>query len=64
MQYFSYLRRDPDESGYNFWVNVLKSKPSRDPEAARAMVCAFLNSAEYQGRFGMLITHSSNECAN
>jgi len=64
MQYFSYLRRDPDESGYNFWVNVLKSKPTRDPEAARAMVCAFLNSAEYQGRFGMLITHSSNECAN
>ena len=64
MQYFSYLRRDPDETGYNFWVNVLKSKPTRDPEAARAMVCAFLNSAEYQGRFGMLVTHSSNECAN
>jgi hypothetical protein len=64
MQYFSYLRRDPDEAGYNFWVNVLKSKPTRDPEAARAMVCAFLNSAEYQGRFGMLVTHSSNECAN
>jgi hypothetical protein len=64
MQYFSYLRRDPDETGYNFWVNVLKSKPTRDPEAARAMVCAFLNSAEYQGRFGILVTHSSNECSN
>jgi hypothetical protein len=64
MQYFSYLRRDPDESGYNFWVNVLKSKATRDPEAARAMVCAFLNSAEYQGRFGMLVTHSGNECGN
>ncbi len=64
MQYFSYLRRDPDESGFNFWVNVLKSKPARDPEAARSMVCAFLNSAEYQLRFGMLLTHSSNECGN
>jgi hypothetical protein len=64
MQYFSYLRRDPDESGYNFWLNVLKGKPTRDPEAARAMVCAFLNSAEYQWRFGMLVTHSGNECAN
>jgi hypothetical protein len=64
MQYFSYLRRDPDESGFNFWVNVLKSKPTRDSEAARSMVCAFLNSAEYQLRFGMLLTHSSNECGN
>ncbi len=61
-QYFTYLRRDPDESGYTFWVNVLKSKPLRDPDAARSMVCAFLNSAEYQGRFGMLTTHHSGEC--
>src|SRR6267142_379898 len=64
MQYFSYLRRDPDDTGYNLWVNVLKSKPTRDREAARSMVCAFLNSAEYQARFGMLATHSSNECGN
>jgi hypothetical protein len=64
MQYFSFLRRDPDDAGYNLWVNVLKSKPARDREAARSMVCTFLNSAEYQARFGMLATHSSNECGN
>jgi hypothetical protein len=64
VQYFSYLRRDPDESGFNFWVNVLKSKPLRDPNAARSMVCAFLTSTEYQNRFGMLTTHSSGECGN
>ena len=64
IQYFSYLRRDPDEVGFNFWVNVLKSKPLRDPEAARSMVCAFLTSSEYQNRFGMLTTHTNGECGN
>lgn len=64
VQYFSYLRRDPDESGFSFWVNTLKSKPLRDPNAARSMVCAFLSSTEYQNRFGMLTTHSSGECGN
>jgi hypothetical protein len=64
VQYFSYLRRDPDDSGLNFWVNVLKNKQLRDPDSARSMVCAFLTSAEYQNRFGMVATHSSNECGN
>jgi hypothetical protein len=61
-QYFTYLRRNPDEPGYNAWVNTLKSKPLRDPEAARSLVCNFLNSAEYQNRFGMLATHSNRQC--
>jgi hypothetical protein len=64
VQYFSYLRRDPDDNGFNFWVNVLKSKPLRDPDSARSMVCAFLTSTEYQNRFGMLTTHNSSECGN
>ena len=64
VQYFSYLRRDADESGFNFWVNTLKSKPLRDSGAARSMVCAFLSSTEYQNRFGMLTTSSGSECAN
>ena len=64
VQYFGYLRRDPDDSGFNFWVNVLKSKPLRDADSARSMVCAFLNSTEYQNRFGMLATHNSGECGN
>ena len=64
VQYFSYLRRDPDESGFNFWVNSLRSKPLRDSDAARSMVCAFLTSTEYQNRFGMVTTHNSGECGN
>src|SRR5262249_37604692 len=35
LQYFNYLRRDPDENGFDSWVSVLKGKPIRDPEAAR-----------------------------
>ena len=61
-QYFSYLRRNPDDAGYNAWVNTLKGKPLRDPEAARSLVCNFLNSAEYQNRFSMLATHNPREC--
>jgi len=61
-QYFTYLRRSPDDAGYNAWVNTLKSKPLRDPEAARSLVCNFLHSAEYQNRFGMVATHHSREC--
>ena len=61
-QYFSQLRRNPDEASYGAWVNTLKSKPLRDPEAARALVCNFLHSAEYQNRFGMVTTHYSREC--
>lgn len=61
-QYFGYLRRDPDEGGYGFWLNALKNKPPHDREAARSMVCAFVNSAEYQSRFGMTITHTDGEC--
>jgi hypothetical protein len=64
VQYFGYLRREPDDSGFNFWVNVLKTKPLRDPDSARSMVCAFLTSTEYQNRFGMLATHNSGECGN
>lgn len=61
-QYFNYLRRTPDEAGYAAWVNTLKSKPLRDADAARAMVCNFLSSAEYQNRFGMNPTHHPRDC--
>jgi len=62
VQYFTHLRRSPDEAAYNAWVNTLKSKPLRDVDAARSMVCTFINSAEYQNRFGMLVTHHNREC--
>jgi hypothetical protein len=58
-QYFGYLRREPDDSGYNFWLNVLNSQPSN----FRAMVCAFITSNEYQDRFGIAHTHSNAECS-
>lgn len=61
-QYFTYLRRNPDEAGFNAWVNTLKNKPLRDPDAARSMVCNFLNSAEYQNRFTMVPTHTNRDC--
>jgi hypothetical protein len=61
-QYFTYLRRNPDEAGLNAWVNTLKSKPLRDADAARSLVCNFLNSAEYQSRFTMNPTHTNREC--
>jgi len=62
MHYFSYLRRDPDKSGFDSWVNVLKAKPLRDPAAAKTLVCSFLNSSEYQSRFAMVATHHPTEC--
>jgi hypothetical protein len=61
-QYFSYLRRNPDEAAYNTWLNTLKNKPLRDPEAARSLVCNFVTSAEYQNRFGINATHTTREC--
>ncbi|HSD46835.1 MAG TPA: carboxypeptidase-like regulatory domain-containing protein, partial [Pyrinomonadaceae bacterium] len=60
--YFAYLRRDPDESGFATWMNFVKNKPLRDADAARSVTCGFLNSAEYQGRFGLLTTHEPREC--
>lgn len=62
MQYYGYLRRDPDERGFNFWLSVLQNKPANDSRAYRAMVCSFLSSAEYQSRFGMTLTHTNAEC--
>ena len=60
--YFAYFRRDPDENGFAVWLNAFKNKPLRDAETARSVTCGFLNSAEYQNRFGMLTTHDPREC--
>ena len=48
MQYFGYLRRDPDTIGYNNWVTTL----TNDPSNVRHMIFGFLFSTEYRGRFG------------
>jgi hypothetical protein len=53
MQYFGYLRRDPEQAGYDFWLNILNNK---EPNNYRGMVCAFITSTEYQSRFSPIIT--------
>ncbi|HEX8282903.1 MAG TPA: Calx-beta domain-containing protein [Pyrinomonadaceae bacterium] len=50
MEYFGYLRRDPDEDGYNFWLSKLNEAGGDYVRAE--MVKAFINSAEYRQRFG------------
>ena len=56
MQYFGYLRRNPNDSpdadfsGYNFWLNKLNS--FNGDYIAAEMVKAFISSAEYRQRFG------------
>jgi hypothetical protein len=61
MQYFGYLRRDPDQAGYDFWLNVLNN---REPNNFRGMVCSFITSQEYQERFSSVSTRSNRDCAN
>jgi glucose/arabinose dehydrogenase len=59
-QYFGYLRRNPEEGGYQFWLDVLNN---RVPNNYRSMVCAFITSGEYQQRFSSVITRSNQDCA-
>lgn len=59
MQYFGYLRRDPDDGGFFFWLEILNN---REPNNYRSMVCAFLTSAEYQLRFAPVISRTNAEC--
>ena len=49
MEYFGYLRRDPDETGFQFWLNKLNEFDGNFERAE--MVKAFLVSSEYRGRF-------------
>jgi hypothetical protein len=59
MQYFGYLRRNPDQGGYDFWLNVLDNSA---PNNYRAMVCAFITSREYQERFGPQLRRTNVDC--
>jgi hypothetical protein len=55
LQYFGYLRRNPDDlpdnnlDGYNFWLNKLNQFDG--DFIAAEMVKAFITSGEYRGRF-------------
>jgi subtilisin family serine protease len=48
MQYFGYLRRDPDSIGFQNWLNTLNA----DPNNFRHMIFGFIYSTEYRQRFG------------
>jgi choice-of-anchor B domain-containing protein len=50
MEYFGYLRRNPDEEGYDFWLSKLNQFNGNFVEAE--MVKAFISSIEYRQRFG------------
>ena len=49
MEYFGYLRRDPDANGYAFWLNKLNQFGGNFEQAD--MVKAFIVSGEYRDRF-------------
>ncbi|MDX6499408.1 MAG: hypothetical protein QOG23_2668 [Blastocatellia bacterium] len=47
MEYFGYLRRDPDTIGFQNWVDTLNA----DPQNFRHMIFGFIYSTEYRSRF-------------
>lgn len=48
MQYYGYLRRAPEPTGYDAWLNYLNANPTD----TRTMVNGFMSSIEYRQRFG------------
>jgi hypothetical protein len=60
MQYFGYFKRNVDQGGYDFWLDVLNN---REPNNYHGMVCSFLTSSEYQLRFGSSVTRSNADCS-
>jgi hypothetical protein len=49
MQYFGYLRRDPDQAGFDFWLRKLNEFGNFQNAE---MVRSFILAAEYRARFG------------
>jgi hypothetical protein len=52
LQYFGYMRRDPDQAGYDFWLGKLNEHNGNYVSAE--MVKAFITSSEYRERFGIV----------
>ncbi|MCA1643631.1 MAG: hypothetical protein LC785_17190, partial [Acidobacteria bacterium] len=48
VEYFGYLRRDPEPKGYKDWLDTINANPND----IRSMVNGFVNSEEYRLRFG------------
>jgi endonuclease G len=54
MQYFGYLRRDPEQAGFDFWVSQLIGPNAPHRQDYRFMVGGFLQSDEHRFRFAMI----------
>jgi hypothetical protein len=54
MQYFGYLRRDPEQAGFDFWVNQLIGASAPHKGDYRFMVWGLLQSDEYRFRFALI----------
>ena len=53
MQYFGYLLRDPEDAGFNDWVDVLTNgRGNIPPGDFRHLIFGFVWSVEYRQRFG------------
>jgi hypothetical protein len=50
MEYLGYLRRNPDQAGYDFWLSKLRLYGNW---VDAQMVLAFIISPEYKSRFGL-----------
>jgi hypothetical protein len=62
MEYFGYLRRDPEPGGFDFWLSQVNKFPLRDISIQHAMACSFITSEEYQTRFSSVVKHTNREC--
>jgi hypothetical protein len=62
MEYFGYLRRNPDQGGYDFWLGQVNKFPLRNVSIQHAMACSFITSEEYQTRFSSVVAHTNREC--
>ena len=49
LEYFGYMKRDPDDAGYAFWLGKLNQF---NDFVVAEMVLAFISSPEYRARFG------------
>jgi hypothetical protein len=54
MQYFGFLRRDPEQGGFDFWWDRLTKQEFGHFHDYRWMVGGFLNSDEYNFRFAFI----------
>ena len=58
-----YLTTAPIGESANAIAQAFHGAPlANDTGGYRAMVCAFVTSAEYQSRFGMVVTRNNSEC--